>query len=151
MIRQGFVHVLFARPCGLRYTIPAERTGQWLIGVNGVAVYLDMRNAIRSRRWMASFDANRGTLLCVSSGSPINPDLTCDERPVSLYSALDVNDSFMTRDGRNECFRSIELDPDWSSIRLICQGDSDGLHFHGALGTEPASLIRINETNLLLR
>ena len=100
---------------------------------------------------MAPLDANRGTLFCVGAGSPVNPDFTRDERTVSLDAALDVNDGFMARDGRNECFRPVELNSNRPAVRVICEGDRDGFHFHGALGTEAATLIGIDESNLFFR
>src|SRR5262249_5634860 len=95
------VHMLFAGPCGLRHTIAAERSGHRFVRVNSVAVYFDMGDSIRPGSRKASFDANRWTFLCVSAGPPINPNITRDERTVSLYAAFDVNDRFMTRDGRD--------------------------------------------------
>src|SRR5436190_17449136 len=145
------VHVLFARPGRLRNPVSTECAGQWLVGVNSVAVYFDVRDTIRPGRRQTSFHANRWTLLCVRARSPVNPDLTRDERAVPLDAALDIHDRFVACDGRNECFRPIELHSNRPAVRVVREGDRDGFHFHGALGTEAATLIGIYESNLFFR
>src|SRR5204862_1228303 len=49
------VHVLFACPGGLRNPVSTECGGQWLLGVNSVAVYLGVRDTIRAVRRTTCF------------------------------------------------------------------------------------------------
>src|SRR5258706_9669398 len=94
--------MLLDRPGALRDAVAPLRSGDRLVGVNRVAVDLDLRNAIRPRGRQAAADADRRAFLRVGAAAPIDGHLARGDRAVALDAALHVDDRLVARERRDE-------------------------------------------------
>src|SRR5712692_4765000 len=86
-----FVDLRFSRKRDLCRAESAEGTGRDGVGVNRVAVHLDVRNPVRSYNAVGRPPRDQWTILRVSAGVEVDDCLKGEQPPFAIHSGADAD------------------------------------------------------------